>query len=274
MGFFEKLLEILSNLKELKNVLPPLNFSLINITKNDNSITTNDDSTKNLSVSYKEIQNRADELLPLALDEGYTFLQRDAQELMEDFKEKEKESEIKEAVSFLRGKIPDFDINIWRAALYLRAQFKLGNKEKTNFLKRQIMEKYGDKGRNIANLCSANYLEDFLIPLFNALKENDKNDVFNDKFLKVYSKVVDDLPFIIFVNHSMGEEEIKRQIQIKRNYGIKALNLHGIGRENIAKIKKVLSFVEENSDCPIKKEIREGNEVIFAAIRYESKESI
>ena len=53
-------------------------------------------------------------------------------------------------------------------------------------LKFQLMQKYGDKGRNIANLCTANYLEDWLIPAYGELSETLNNDDLTKKNLAKY----------------------------------------------------------------------------------------
>ncbi|MCX6704774.1 MAG: hypothetical protein NT162_00335, partial [Candidatus Woesebacteria bacterium] len=51
-------------------------------------------------------------------------------------------------------------------------------------------------------------------------------------------------PFAIFVNRSMSINELKStietKIKINKKYGIKSLNIHAIGTDNIQKIKTAL----------------------------------
>jgi hypothetical protein len=269
MNFWEAFRKIFS-IKLPDNI--HLHFSFINITRDDHSekIETNN-STKSININITKLdaqeKEKLKESLPLAVEEGFLILEKDSKVLMEDFKIKDADN--KGILEFLKPKIPPEDLNIWRAALYMRTYFKAGDQDKTKKLKCDIMLKYGDKGKNIANLCSAGYLEDFLMPFFGSLIEEYKEqNLAIERFRKRYNIIVNELPFSIFVNYQMKSDDIKEQVGIKKKYGFKFLNIHGIGPDNVKKIKEVIEFLEKSKDCNIKKDIREESNIIFAKISF------
>ena len=165
-------------------------------------------------------------------------------------------------MKFLAEMIPDEDLKIWRAALYMRHLFE--QRKDIAKLKSDITEKYGEKGKNITNLCSAGYIENLLIPNYESLKEVFKEEeTIRKHFSKLYSLVVYELTITVFVHFAMKEDEIKQQIldKIEQNmkYGIKFLNIHGIGKSNVKKINEIIDELEdrvkENSKEKIVKEI-------------------
>jgi hypothetical protein len=150
----------------------------------------------------------------------------------------------------------------------LRNCYRTGDKEKTNALKDQIIQKHGDKGRNIANLCTAKYLEDFLIPLHSSLMQEYKDDrLANEAFIEKYKPIVMELPFTIFVGFPMSVEEIRKQIATKKQYGIKFVNIHGIGENNIKKIKDVILGKEKDGQFIIN-ELKEEKNSLFVRINF------
>src|SRR3989339_838117 len=54
------------------------------------------------------------------LDEGRILLEDSCKKTIEDFRNQEKTAETQEKIKFLDKKIPPDDLNVWRAALYLR----------------------------------------------------------------------------------------------------------------------------------------------------------
>ena len=143
--------------------------------------------------------------------------------------------------------MPSEDIKIWRASLYLAKCFSEGKKGQTAKLKEDIMLRFGEKGRNIANLCSAGYLDTYLRPLSEAIKNNEESEeAVKKRFLEIYSMIITSEPFTLFVNKRMSSETIKGEIENKRKYGHKFLNVHGIGKENKKNIKEVVDYFKEN----------------------------
>lgn len=273
MGFFEKLGSALAKLKLPETINLNL-FNNINIgNKTDSSKKVEiDKSIKQLTINPSACTSQEREMfesiLPLAIEEKYTFLEKGSKVLLDDFREKDTSLDTQMKLSILSPRIPSHDLNIWRAALYLKTIDITGDRDKTNELKCEIMQKHGDKGKNIANLCTTNYLEEFLIPLSKSLDEqiDNKSDA-DRKFEKIYRHIVKELPFTVFVNKNETYLQIKNEIMTKKKYGFKFINIHGMGYDNISKIQKVIKFFNKQEGYEVTEEKREGRR-IFAKITF------
>jgi len=205
------------------------------------------------------------------LDEGRILLEDSCKKTIEDFRNQEKTAETQEKIKFLDKKIPPDDLNVWRAALYLRHCDNTSElKGRVDGLKYQLMQKYGDKGRNIANLCTANYLEDWLMPAYNELSETLNNDdLIKKEFGKIYSHLVNELPFTIFVCRTMSTKGLKDEIMRRKEFGINFVNIHAIGNDNVQKVKAVIPDIEKESHyCEERKTGR-----IFVKIFFKEEEN-
>lgn len=144
--------------------------------------------------------------------------------------------------------IPPQDVPLLQACLYLRQRFKLG--ERIDDLKGQIVQVYGQRGRNLANLCSANYLEDWFIPLYEALCAAYPDDPAKAKsqFLSVYNSVLLEQPWTEFVSQRTTGDKLVAGVADKMNRnlknGVRFLNLHGLGPKNVAKILEALPKIK------------------------------
>ncbi len=140
--------------------------------------------------------------------------------------------------------IPPTDTPLLHACLYLRQRHLKG--DHVDDMKQQIARIYGQRGRNFANLCSAGYLEDWFLPLHQGLSQMYPDDPMTAKakFLDIYSVIVDELPWTVFVCARMSKAKITRDIvdKIKRNMqnGIRFLNVHALGELNSKKTSAIL----------------------------------
>ena len=269
-------------LDKLRNLFPELKSfikidSIVNIkiTRHDHSKKVEySDQSKQITFNPKQFSPKEKELfksaIDSALDENYTLLEDQSNALIEDFRIKDGSSDSRKTLEFLRDKIPAEDFPIWRAALYLAACVAEG--EKVADLKADIITRYGTRGRNIANLCSAGYLEDWLIPAYKVFKENSENESSAiDKFQILYRIIVEEVSFSVFVSYWMKSEEIKKLIQNKMetnlNYGVKFVNIHGIGKRNVKIIRAIIEEIEGSQK--ITKSIKEENKIIFVRLGFE-----
>ncbi|MFH1094528.1 MAG: hypothetical protein V1739_10325 [Candidatus Omnitrophota bacterium] len=276
MGFLEALGDAFSKLKLPQKI--DIHFNLLNNinigNKTDNSKKIELDSSKKqltinpAALSPKEIKV-IESVFHTALEEKYTFLEKDSKSLMEKFIKEDKSLDTQRILQILKPRIPADDLNIWRAALYMRTIFVAGDKELTKQLKCELMQKYGDKGRNIANLCTANYLEDFLIPAYESLKKEyaENEEVVNKKFKKLYKHIVWELPFTVFVDHGRTKKAIIAEITTKKKYGFKFINIHGIGSDNVKKIKQIIESLSSDTQYDIAEEKKEGKR-IFVKVKF------
>lgn len=265
----------------LKNLFPQLK-SLINIevhitskSNNTNKVDYNDLSkraTINLPNLTPEDKQELKNILPVALEEKAILLKAESKEIVNDFRAEDKSEQTQKILNLLIHLVPPEDIIIWRASLYLRKLFQEGKTKDIAGLKWQISQKYGTHGSNIANLCTAGYLEDFLLPSYNELNESTKDkEQSKVKFRALYQTIVEDLPFTIFVCYKMKEEEIEQTIlnKVDQNlkYGLKFFNIHGIGKVNIRKIKETITKIEEKQILA-NKTITEENNIIFVKLEF------
>lgn len=148
--------------------------------------------------------------------------------------------------SFVSDKIPKEDKYIWLSALMLKQASDDKNRDKVKQIKEQMVIDHQQKGRNIANICSAGYLEEYIIPWYKHYAE--ENDDYNT-FLENYKSIVDNLLFVVFVGAGVDVKEIKVEIENKIQTLVNAhrdcLFIHAIGEDNIKKAEQILTEIKE-----------------------------
>ncbi|MFH1696389.1 MAG: hypothetical protein ABH854_00590 [Candidatus Diapherotrites archaeon] len=151
-----------------------------------------------------------------------------------------KEGESRRIVEFFHNIIPPNDLEALEAALYLRSAFE--RREGIDKMRKDIRCSFGSRGANITKLCSARYFEGFLIPMYNTLSE--EGEMGKRRFNELYELTVGKAALTVFVYEEMTPEEIQKQIaekiEISKKYGIRFINIHGIGTNNAAKIKQCM----------------------------------
>ena len=239
----------------------------VNITKNSGNISGNkeyiyDKEKGEIKVFYDKLnedkKNKIKPIIKEGFNEENKILETNSFCLLKDLYEYQKsKNEDKKILNFFQSIIPKEDLEALEASLYLRSKFK--EKKEVRGLKCDIRTRFGDRGNNITNLCTAGYFEKFLIPLYNSSKE---------EFNKIYEVVVGVAAMAVFVHSQMGKEEIseeiKRKIIISKKYGLKFLHIHGIGETNKNTIK---GFVEENKSLFVfNKDIFEKEGIIIVEL--------
>lgn len=181
------------------------------------------------------------------LKEGYILLEKGAQKRIQDFSSVSTTTIFQSTLDFFRGKIPTNDLEILRASLYVKSVYERG--ESVSELKWQIMQKYGVRGKNIVNLCTAGYFDSVIKPLYTGMSK--RSNFTPELFISTYNKIIDHYTFAVFVSNRMGKEELKQEIVTKtkdnKKYGVKSINIHGLGEDNVKKIVDVLSDADIKS---------------------------
>lgn len=219
------------------------NINIINNSKEENAIKyieNQDIYSINLAKLNKEEIETIKELCKEQVQNNKLLLEKKSSDLLNElytFK-KTKNS----TLEFFHGIIPPNDFIALKASIFIRDKFKTG--DQINELKRDIIYRFGDRGKNICNLCSAGYFEGFLMPLYNADMSTEKNI-----FKKIYDDLISECMLAIFVYFGMEPKdiphEIEEKIKISKKYGFKFIHIHGIGQKNINTIKK---FIENNKN--------------------------
>jgi len=209
-----------------------------------------------LQTIVKDLVTENDELL----------IEDNASKTIEDFKEVDSQTENRNLLEYFKGKIFSKDIEILRASLYLKTVYERG--ENVSQLKQDIMNRYGDRGKNISNLCSAGYFTSQIKPLYEEMYSHPNFSA--EEFSKVYEIIITESPYAVFINSRMSEKDVKKEVlsrmEIGKKYGIKYLNIHGIGKDNTDKIVNILK--ELNSELSQTPEITKGERFIVVKIWF------
>lgn len=248
------------------------NIEKVNIKSDEDSdVLEYDEKEKSLSINIRKLEPKVRKKLEKIIkEEKGVILKKKTKETLIDFIKTEKSKEIKEILDLFKNKIPEDDFNILRASLYIRKRFISGaSREEIYKLKKEIREKYGKRGLSICNLVSAGYFEVLIKPLYEEMSKDE--DFSHEKFLEVYNIIVNESAFAVFISREMSIDNVEKEIysKMRRNakYGINFVSIHGIGKQNVEKIEKVIEKIQkEKPDISINKEVRDR--IIYANIRY------
>ncbi|MBA3065089.1 hypothetical protein KJ633_06985 [bacterium] len=200
------------------------------------------------------------------------FLTTKDNDWAEDIKRKDSAPEVQEILEFYKDKISSVDLIILRQAMYIKKVFLEHKNQKVREMKRDIRDKYGKRGANITNLCTAGYYEKDFKEMYETLsKIYTTEDKIKTKFLGLYDPYIDDLPRSVFVSFEMKEEDIEKEILTRLKYGIDYIKVHGIGQGNVKRIKKVISEIEEK--VSMEKNIIDDNNIITAELKFTKLEN-
>lgn len=260
--------EILKHIFKIENFKfsPKITINLSFLSGNKKFIYNREEKTLRLNlnkVSLSELR----EFVESAVDKNdYLLLEEKARETLDDFRAVDGSTRNRKLLEYFQEKIPNEDLPILRASLYLKGVFERGNP--TDDLKQDIVKRYGDRGKNISNLCTAGYFESLIKPLYELMRSSPRFS--QDKFLFSYNIIVDEFPFAIFINRSMSKIKVRKDVLAKieknRQYGIQTLNIHGIGKDNVGKIRELIMELEPTSN--FKKELEEGENYIVVRLRF------
>lgn len=182
------------------------------------------------------------EVIKIAYDSGGLILKDDSGQILRAYREYLDKNPYKEILSFFEDKIPADDYTALKMSLYLRSEEKTG----TNIwrYKEDIRSRFGDRGANIANLCTAGYFENEFMPLYKNLSRED--------FSSYYELAVGKKARALFVHRGMDLEGLKKEFEtilIKAlRYHMDNFRIHGIGESNVSIIKKLIKYLRSSQD--------------------------
>lgn len=189
------------------------------------------------------------------------LLEEETSEKLADYTSKIATPENQSVIEFFKGRLNQEDMILLQSCLYLRTVFNNGGDY--SLLKSQIVEKYHGKGASVSNLCTAGYFESLIIPTFQELERN--TPLSNEVFQTIYSDIMTNYPFAVFINQRMNEGEVEnmitKKIEANRKNGSMKLNIHGIGERNIEVIFKILTEIEKKLTITRKKIDQSGNAI-------------
>lgn len=226
--------------------------------------------TINIHKLEKEQQKVLGEIIKEAFEEDKELFKENLLEYAEGLDDYKEADPDKEFLSYFKDKLTKEDFEILRISLFLRSRHRL--KENISKIKEDIVKKFGDRGKNIANLCSSGYFENFIKPLWEAIHESveDKEEA-NKEFYTIFELIVKNGLLALFVHHSMTVDTlsslIAKRIKESARYGFamvsEQLYIHALSKPNV---RTVLDWIE-NHGAEIKAEIiAQGKDFITVAI--------
>ncbi|MEK7524871.1 MAG: hypothetical protein AAB548_00670 [Patescibacteria group bacterium] len=265
MSFLDKLSSIvkvdLSKLKNFKiSILSGLKFQ-VNIV-NNNTIQINPDKYP------PEQQKKLQGILKEHFEKGGLIIEDLSLSRLEQFNQVDGSSQTQATLEYFKGKIPAQDLEILRYSIYLKSVFESG--QSVTEIKQQLNERFGDRGRNICNLYSAGYFGTQIRPLYDSLFN--QPNFSPEKFTQIYELIVTESPYAFFVSRATSREavllEITRKMETSRKYGIRNINIHGIGKGNEETIYFVLDKIRDKILQP--PEILREGDVLVVKITFKT----
>ena len=201
------------------------------------------DSTKNVitlnlnKLSYKEKTTLEKIFKDYFNEDVFYFVEESNLNLLERLYSYKNKEDIK-ILDTLKSILSSSDWNALRDSLFLRNEF-INQNGNLRPLKLDIINRYGERGNVISNLCTAGYFEQVMIPLC-------KKSITD--FWHYYGIAVDKGIVALFVNNKMSIAKIRGEITHKltsaKKYGLEVMHIHGIGQKNI---KKIQDFLDQES---------------------------
>jgi hypothetical protein len=237
----------LEKLKALLNI--DIKESLVNVNINVNSNNTKiveyHEAERKLDINVNNIPpEKFEQMKPIVreyIGDDKRFLDDKTCRLLDELQKYAQESggdDNKVRKFFENIMLPD-DYEALESALYIRKASR-NHDDDVPKLKKDIRDSFGDRGSNIANLCTAGYFESYLMPLYNNSPQ---------AYKEYYEKIIREGILACFVHQFMKPEDIAAEISAKivecKKYGIPSFHIHGFGRDNVRKIKE---FVEEKKE--------------------------
>lgn len=239
MSLFEKLTSIVKISAPKLKILKLINLKILS--QNKINITINRSDNRQITVPQDELKK----LIKASLEEKYLIIDESAKKRIDDFSSVNSTVIFQSTYDFFKGKIPSSDLEILRASLYVKVVYERG--ESVSDLKWQIMQRYGVRGKNIVNLCTAGYFDSIIKPLYQEMSK--KAEFTPEDFISTYNKIIEHYTFAVFVSSRMTKNELKKEITSKieynKKYGVRSMNIHGLGEENVKKIVEVLSEIKD-----------------------------
>ncbi len=217
---------------------------IINKTKTN----TGDNSpVVNLTINIANVQdNEMEETKKLLIEEfknnNLVFMKDETKALVDDVeKSVVSGSEEDKIIKFFTPILNQTDLLIVRSGIYVK--YLSENGFKVEPIRSNIIRSYGIRGKNLLNLASSHHLKKHIKPLYEGMGKSDNFTA--EDFYRELNAILEEMPFAIFVNQSVSEQELVRLIREKANKSIKyavgnkKIYIHGWGN-NASTIENVL----------------------------------
>jgi len=184
------------------------------------------------------------------------LLKKSTEETLKNLCEYKKQQKNSKILEFFKSIISETDYLCLETSLFLKQTFDEHRDVKK--LKHDVRKKFGERGNNISNLCTAGYFDGLLMPLYNSVEKK--------TFQELYELIVSNAILAVFVHKSMTAQDIGKQIKnkidISKRYSIRFVYVHGIGSSNVEKIKDFIEKYKESLNFEYKIILDKDNIII------------
>lgn len=218
-------------------------------------------------------EDKAHELIRQVKDEEENIWREDTEKDVESVKNSRSSEEIRDALDFFKKVISEKHLKALEASLYMREAWQK-REEHVESRKEDIIEKFGDEGRRISNLCSAGYFDEggYLRELYQRMSQSEGYK--EGDFRKKFNEIVMNEPFSVFVSHSEPESNIlskvKQKLRKYKKYGVRVdfVDVRGIGEYNVEKIENVMNKLDNELESIKYTELEDDKEYMTAKRIY------
>ena len=182
------------------------------------------------------------EIIKKVFEDGGLLLKVDKESALKSYQQYLSQNPNQKTLAFFENIISKDDYLALKMSLYLRSESEKG---KNIFsYKNDIRNKFGERGANIANLCTAGYFESEFMPLY--------NEVDRKNFDEYYELAVGKKARALFIHSGMSKEDIEKSFDgmlLKAlNYHMVDFRIHGIGTVNVSVIKEFINTKPTSSE--------------------------
>lgn len=230
--------------------------------------------TRILNVDIENLDKRAlREILESAIQKGHPILENQTNALVSDIAKAEDNDEVRSLLNYFEPILPPQDYDALRASLILRTMFRRHNPNIDRF-KSDIILRWGNRGRNICNLCTGGYFEKVIKPLY----EQYKSKTNGMKLFEIeYEEIVTKTPMAVFIHGKMKPPEIKDILIDKlesSKYGIHDFNIHCLKKETFSLIKTILDEISKETNLQFKYKVKKQTKhILFYQVHLDSNNS-
>lgn len=203
-----------------------------------------DRNTKILSIVVSQINDK--ELIYKLIRQvhsiGDLIWKSTKEETLLSYKEYSEVGKYDDLLKFFGDKLTSADYEALKMACFIRNEMQK-NRNIYEY-KKDIRVRFGDRGVNISNLCSAGYFEKEFMPLYKKLSRTE--------FSEYYELAVGKKARALFVHANMGEveiaEEFNKMVDKAQKYHMTDFRVHGLGENNVNTIKKFFAVRDVDPD--------------------------
>ncbi len=171
------------------------------------------------------------ELIKKVHEDGELIWRTDRTDTLTSYIDYTKAGSDKNLLSFFQDKLSKDDFEALKMACFIRSESK--KHHNVHEYKKDIRQTFGDRGANIANLCSAGYFEEEFMPLY----KNNSPEVFKE----FYELAVGKKARALFIHNMMTvveiEDEFEKMVNKALIYHMADFRVHALGDANVKTLK-------------------------------------